>query len=159
MDEAGRRAGAALGLAAALFAAALARREPPAADCPAPRERRAEAGHTVELACRPGAGGGELRGPARRLVGLAIDPNRADAATLESLPGIGPGRAAAIVAARRQRPFTSLADLGRVRGIGPATLARLRGLVAVAEGDFGLPAPDPVGCPGACEQARPLGEP
>jgi hypothetical protein len=70
-----------------------------------------------------------LRGPARRLFALRIDPNRADAATLEVLPGIGPARAAAIVRARSVRPFSSVEELTRVDGIGPGILGRIRASV------------------------------
>jgi len=60
-----------------------------------------------------------------------VDVNRASATELEALPGIGPALAGRIVAARGERPFSSVDDLGRVRGIGPATLERLRPLVVV----------------------------
>ena len=134
-----RRARAALAIAALLFAIPLARDAPPPAACPAPSERRAEAGHSVELACASAAAGRPVRGPARRLVGLPIDPNRADAATLESLPGIGPARAQAILGARERRPFRRVADLERVPGIGPRTLAGLAGWIGIGD----LPEPDP----------------
>ena len=58
------------------------------------------------------------------LFGLGIDPNLADAAALEALPGVGPARAEAIVAGRADGAYRTLADLGRVRGIGPVTLQR-----------------------------------
>jgi competence protein ComEA len=59
-----------------------------------------------------------------------IDINRATADELDSLPGIGPATAAAIVAHRDQfGPFGSVDDLADVRGIGPAKLEALRGLV------------------------------
>lgn len=57
-----------------------------------------------------------------------IDVNRADAEELERLPGIGPALAARIIEARRGQPFTSVDDLVRVRGIGAATVERLREL-------------------------------
>jgi competence ComEA-like helix-hairpin-helix protein len=59
------------------------------------------------------------------LAGLAqpVDINHADAAELEGLPGIGPSLAARVIAAR---PFATVDDLAEVRGIGPATLDRLR---------------------------------
>jgi competence protein ComEA len=45
---------------------------------------------------------------------------------LDSLPGIGPARAAAIVRYREQHgPFGSLTELTRVPGINPALLQRL----------------------------------
>ena len=60
------------------------------------------------------------------------DLNRATAADLDALPGIGPVLAERIVASRSDHgPFTGVGDLQRVRGIGPATVARLRPLVEV----------------------------
>lgn len=60
-----------------------------------------------------------------------IDVNRASARELETLPGVGPATAAAIVTERdRNGPFVSFADLERVPGIGPAKLAAMDGLVA-----------------------------
>lgn len=50
-----------------------------------------------------------------------LDVNRATAAELESLPGVGPALASAIVADRERRgPFPGAAGLTRVRGFGPA---------------------------------------
>ncbi|MCP4451197.1 MAG: helix-hairpin-helix domain-containing protein [Planctomycetes bacterium] len=53
-----------------------------------------------------------------------INPNTASMGELLSLPGIGPARAEAIVAYREGHPkkpaFTSLEDLYRVHGLGPA---------------------------------------
>ena len=133
MDGRSRRASAALALAACLFAGALPGTTPGPATCPAPAELRAEGGHSVVLACEPGVATRPLRGPARLLVGLPIDPNRADAATLEALPGIGPARALAIVAARERAPFRRVEDLTRVPGIGPQTLAGLAGWIGIGE--------------------------
>jgi competence protein ComEA len=106
----------------------LARRAPEAPACPAPAERAARAGHTMQAGC---AGGAPVRGPARILFGLGLDPNTADAAALEVLPGIGPGRAAAIVAARCPRGFASARELERVPGIGPRTRAALEAWLAI----------------------------
>ncbi len=61
-----------------------------------------------------------------------IDLNRATAEELETLPGIGAAKAAAIVEARdAQGGFASLEDLESVRGVGPALMAKLRPLVVV----------------------------
>ncbi|MBX2797980.1 MAG: helix-hairpin-helix domain-containing protein [Myxococcales bacterium] len=58
--------------------------------------------------------------------------NEASAAQLEQLPGIGPVLAARIVVDRADRgPFASVEDLGRVPGVGAATVERLRELVTV----------------------------
>jgi hypothetical protein len=66
-----------------------------------------------------------LEGPLRRLFGMPLDPNRADAVALETLPGIGPARASAIIQERCMRPFASVADVHRVAGIGPNRISRL----------------------------------
>jgi competence protein ComEA len=59
-----------------------------------------------------------------------VDVNRATAAELDQLPGVGPATAAAIVTERlRNGPFASVDDLDRVPGIGPAKLEALRDLV------------------------------
>jgi competence protein ComEA len=60
-----------------------------------------------------------------------IDLNAASARELEQLPGVGPAVAARIVEARTAAgPFTSLPDLAtRVRGVGPAMLAKWDGKV------------------------------
>jgi competence protein ComEA len=61
-----------------------------------------------------------------------VDLNRASAAELDGLPGIGPATASAIVEHREQHgPFASVEDLEAVRGIGPAKLDALRDLVRV----------------------------
>jgi competence ComEA-like helix-hairpin-helix protein len=61
-----------------------------------------------------------------------VDLNLASRDELQQLPGVGPGLAARIVQAReRDGPFGSVDDLRRVRGVGRATLERLRPLLAV----------------------------
>ncbi len=56
-----------------------------------------------------------------------IELNAATPAALDALPGIGPTRAASIVQYRaRHGPFRSVEELGRVPGMGPAALARVR---------------------------------
>jgi competence protein ComEA len=58
--------------------------------------------------------------------GERIDPNSASDGELDRLPGVGPATARAIIEARTSEgPFRSLEDLGRVRGIGRATLAKI----------------------------------
>lgn len=61
-----------------------------------------------------------------------LDLNRATADQLESLPGIGSVKAAAILEARDTRGgFQSMEELEEVRGIGPALVAKLRPLVVL----------------------------
>ena len=58
--------------------------------------------------------------------GELVDPNRADDAELDRLPGIGPSTALAIVEERdRGVVFTQARDLLNIRGIGEATLGRI----------------------------------
>ena len=66
-----------------------------------------------------------------------VDINSASESALEALPGVGPATAKAIIAGR---PFASVDDLGKVKGIGAAKIASLRGLVTVGAG---APSPAP----------------
>ena len=58
-----------------------------------------------------------------------LDPNLATAAELAVLPGLGPSKAAAVVAYRASvktpPAFRAADDLARVHGIGPAIVAKL----------------------------------
>jgi competence protein ComEA len=79
----------------------------------------------VPVAGEPGpAAGGAAPGP--------LDLNTATATDLETLPGIGPTLAEAIVREREKRGrFTSVEDLKQVRGIGDGRFADIRDLVRV----------------------------
>lgn len=71
-----------------------------------------------------GGSPGESSGP--------VNLNTATADELDALPGVGPSTAASIVAYRDQHgPFGSVEGLLDVRGIGPAKLDGMRGLVTV----------------------------
>ncbi len=75
-----------------------------------------------------GAGSGTASGAGSGPVNI----NTATADELDTLPGVGPATAAAIIAHREQHgPFGSVDDLADVRGIGEAKLEALRGLVTV----------------------------
>ena len=128
------RATAALALAAGLLLLGLPGPETPVPGCAHPSEATAVSGRSVDVSCDGPASARPLRGPARLLFGLKIDPNVADAQTLEALPGIGPARARAIIAERAKNPFTSLDDLVRVHGIGRGIVAGLAAHVAVGGG-------------------------
>lgn len=61
-----------------------------------------------------------------------LDLNTASQQALETLPGIGPGRAQAIVGYREANgPFQRVEDLLLVDGIGPITLSGIRLLISV----------------------------
>jgi competence protein ComEA len=59
-----------------------------------------------------------------------VDLNKASIEKLETLPGIGPETAKAII---KGRPYESLEDLARVKGIGPATIEKIREKAIVGE--------------------------
>lgn len=64
--------------------------------------------------------------------GSLININTADASTLQTLPGIGPSKAGAIIEHRNANgPFASVDQLDDVPGIGPSTLNTLRPLVTI----------------------------
>jgi competence protein ComEA len=55
-----------------------------------------------------------------------LDLNTASEATLQTLPGIGPAKARAIVAYREAHgPFANVQALERVPGFGPALVAKV----------------------------------
>lgn len=58
-----------------------------------------------------------------------VNLNTATQEELETLPGVGPKLAEQIIAARSQKPFTSLADLDQVPGVGTHLLQQLDGRV------------------------------
>jgi competence ComEA-like helix-hairpin-helix protein len=60
-----------------------------------------------------------------------IDLNRATAAELMQLPGVGRTRAEAIIAFRTAHPFRRTTDLLRVKGLGRRFFGRLRQFVTV----------------------------
>ena len=64
---------------------------------------------------------------------MRLDLNRATAAELTVLPGLGPALAGRIVSDREQRGrFRSVEDLDRVPGIGAATVERVAPYVVVS---------------------------
>lgn len=76
----------------------------------------------------------------------AVDINAANEAQLESLPGIGPGKAKAIVVERQANgPFKSVDDLRRVKGIGDKTIAELRAQASVGSSPAAPAAPAATG--------------
>ena len=77
-------------------------------------------------------GGDAGSGAAASPTGGKIDLNRATAAELDALPGVGPSTAEKIVADREANgPFRTVEDLKRVSGIGDKKFADLADLVCV----------------------------
>ena len=69
-----------------------------------------------------------------------IDVNRAPAAVLAKLPGIGKKLAEAIISHRQGLPdgrFTTVAELAQVRGIGRKRLSAISELVHTGDGEQG----------------------
>lgn len=74
----------------------------------------------------PLAGAAEFSG-GTEIDSQKVNINTATAAELESLPGIGPAKAAAIIRYRENNgPFRNAEDLAQVSGIGAATVEALR---------------------------------
>ena len=70
-----------------------------------------------------------------------VNVNTASQSQLETLPGIGPSRAAAIIEYRSTNgAFTSISQLDAVPGIGPSTLQKISPLVSL-DGEGSAPSP------------------
>jgi competence protein ComEA len=62
----------------------------------------------------------------------SVNINTADVTQLDTLPGIGPSKAAAIIDYRtRNGPFSAIEDIQKVSGIGPVTFANLKDSITV----------------------------
>jgi competence protein ComEA len=69
----------------------------------------------------------DLADEERLILGLPLDPNRASGEALGFVPGLGPRLAAEIVADRAANgSYADVAELDRVRGIGPGRLRHAR---------------------------------
>jgi competence ComEA-like helix-hairpin-helix protein len=68
---------------------------------------------------------------AAKAVDGVVNINTAEVGVLGLLPGIGPAKAVQIVAYRKRRPFRTVDELVRIRGIGRKMVRRLRVHLAV----------------------------
>ncbi|MFN4268814.1 MAG: ComEA family DNA-binding protein [Fervidobacterium pennivorans] len=71
----------------------------------------------------------------RKYVSSIIELNTASIEELQTLPGIGPSKARAIVEYRKQHPFTKPEDLMNVPGIGQKTYEKLKERIKVENMD------------------------
>ncbi len=92
-------------------------------------------GRTRALQTKKGAGASKasMGREAHRLAnGRKIDINGAGVSELELLPGIGPSLAQRIVDHRNKKgPFSSVAQVEEVKGIGPGIIGKLRPFIQV----------------------------
>ena len=62
---------------------------------------------------------------------VKVDLNRATAEQLRTIPGLGPTMTTRILDSRREKPFRTVDDLRRVKGVGAKTLEKWRPYVEV----------------------------
>lgn len=75
----------------------------------------------------------------RNYIPSVIDLNTATLEELQTLPGIGPAKARAIVQYREKQPFTKPEDLMNVTGIGPKTFEKLKDRIKVSTNSNSTP--------------------
>lgn len=103
---------------------------------PAPAgPERLDNGSKIILSPEGGVSWGSMSGPARLSLGLPLDLNRASAADLSAIPGIGPVLAERLVAFRAERgQLRTLEDVLQVKGMGPKVLDKIRPYVVIITG-------------------------
>ncbi len=103
---------------------------------------------------QPGAAKPKKEAKAPPAPGTPVDLNTADQKTLESLPGVGAATAKKIIAAR---PFQSVADLSKIKGMTKTRLAALQDKVTVGgaptAAPLDKPAPEAPAAPAAATPA------
>jgi competence ComEA-like helix-hairpin-helix protein len=121
-----------VGPKAAAGGAAAAPAKAPAAEEPAPKATGKASSKASSKAppaeeAAPAPAGAPAAGS-----GCPVNLNSADVTWLKDLPGVGDGKAAAILASRAEAgPFASCDGLNRVKGFGAATIDKLRACCVV----------------------------
>ena len=70
-----------------------------------------------------------------------VDINTASQAELESVPGIGPSKALAVIDFRSRHPFKKVEDIMKVKGIGRKTFLKLKPYLTVSDAPTGARKP------------------
>ena len=85
-----------------------------------------------------------------------VNLNTAPAELLSLLPGVGPAKAGAIVTYRTRRPFRTIDELVRIKGIGRKMVRRLRPHLAIAGPTTATPAQAKPNVPGPPTPSKPV---
>ena len=106
----------------------------------APAAPAAAAAPKAAKTIQPGAAKPAKEAKTPAAPGTPVDLNTADLKTLEALPGVGPATAKKIIAAR---PFQSVDDLSKIKGMTKTKIAALKDKVTVGAAPLAAPVAKP----------------
>ena len=106
----------------------------------APAAPAAAAAPKAAKTIQPGAAKPAKEAKAPPAPGTPVDLNTADLKALEALPGVGPATAKKIIAAR---PFQSVDDLSKIKGMTKTKIAALKDKVTVGAAPLAAPVAKP----------------